>query len=93
MLKLLPYIIAVLVLLNIIGFIIVGVDKHKARKRMWRIPEKTFFIFSILGGCPGIYLGLLMFRHKTRHWYFMWGIPAIFAVQTAVLYYLYTILL
>jgi len=72
-----------------IGFIVVGADKKKARKRLWRIPEKTFFFLSLLGACPGVYLGLLLFRHKTRHWYFMWGIPAIFFIQLAALYYFY----
>lgn len=83
------YIIGVLLLVNMTGLIIVGADKYKARKRLWRIPEKIFFIMSVLGGCPGVYLGLLLFRHKTRHWYFMWGIPAIFAVQAVALYYFY----
>lgn len=82
--ELFTYIIAALVMINFIGFIIVGTDKRKAVKGLWRIPEKTFFILSILGGCPGIYTGLLFFRHKTRHWYFMWGIPVIFAVQIAI---------
>lgn len=75
------YITTLLIVLNIIGFIIVGADKHKAKKGLWRIPEKTFFILSVLGACPGVYAGLVFFRHKTRHWYFMWGIPAIFAMQ------------
>lgn len=88
-----PYIIAILILVNMIGLITVGIDKHKAKKRLWRIPEKLFFVLSIFGGCPGVYLGLLLFRHKTRHWYFMWGIPAIFTVQVAVLYYFYLRLL
>lgn len=88
-----PYFILILILINVIGFMIVGIDKHKARRRLWRIPEKVFFILSILGCCPGVYLGLLLFRHKTRHWYFMWGIPAIFAVQIAALFYFYLRLL
>lgn len=82
-----PYMIALLTLVNMIGLVVVGVDKHKARKRLWRIPEKVFFTLSILGGCPGVYLGLLLFRHKTKHWYFILGIPAIFILQMIVLYY------
>ncbi|MCX7711273.1 MAG: DUF1294 domain-containing protein [Clostridia bacterium] len=67
--------------INIIGFIIVGVDKYKARYRMWRIPERTFFVIGIIGGCPGVYAGLLLFRHKIQKWYFMYGFPFIFFLQ------------
>jgi len=70
-----------LTVLNLSGFIITAVDKYKAKKKLWRIPEKVFFILAILGACPGIYAGLLLFRHKTRHWYFMIGIPLIFFLQ------------
>jgi Predicted membrane protein len=75
-------------IINIFGFIIVAVDKYKAKRKLWRIPEKLFFIISLLGGCPGVYTGLLVIRHKTRHWYFMYGIPAIFLVQSVILYLL-----
>ncbi len=82
------YLIAVLAALNLIGLIVVGVDKHKAIKRKWRVPEKTFFIISLLGGSIGVYIGLLTFRHKTRHWYFMIGIPAILIAQAVGVYFL-----
>lgn len=78
----------VLAVINITGFIITGLDKYRAKKKMWRIRESTFFLLSLLGGCPGVYIGLLLFRHKTRHWYFMLGIPAIFAVQLLAVFYL-----
>ncbi|MDP4094001.1 MAG: DUF1294 domain-containing protein [Bacillota bacterium] len=81
------YFLSYLVVLNLTGFITVGVDKRKARKREWRIRERTFFIISLIGGCPGVYSGLLFFRHKTRHWYFMIGIPAIFILQLILLFY------
>lgn len=84
------YILIVLAVINTAGLILVVSDKHKAAKKMWRIPEKWFFILSLIGGCPGVYAGLLFFRHKTRHWYFMWGIPAIFALQLAVLILIFT---
>ena len=79
---------AILFLINLAGLITVSVDKHKARKRRWRIPERTFFLLSLIGASPGVFLGLLLFRHKTRHWNFMLGIPAIFFLQLAVLYFL-----
>ena len=77
-----------LFIVNLIGFIIVANDKYRARKRLWRIPEKVFFLISLFGGCPGVYVGMLLFRHKTRHWYFVIGIPVLFAVQVTMLYYL-----
>ena len=78
-----------LIVLNLTGLVIVALDKNKARKRKWRIPEKTFFIFAILGGSPGVYIGMLLWRHKTRHWYFMLGIPVIFVLQLAVIHFIF----
>lgn len=78
----------ILLFVNLIGFAVVGVDKYKAGRKLWRIPERTFFWFAIIGGCPGIYAGLLLFRHKTRHWYFMYGIPFIFTLQLILVYYI-----
>ena len=74
---------------NISGFIVVAVDKYKARKRLWRIPEKVFFFLSLLGGCVGVYLSLLLFRHKTKHLTFMIGIPAIFLIQIFLVLYFF----
>lgn len=80
-------IITVLLLVNIVGFALSAIDKYKAKNRLWRIPEKIFFWIAFLGGCPGVYAGLLLFRHKTRHWHFMGGIPLIFLLQILVVYY------
>jgi uncharacterized membrane protein YsdA (DUF1294 family) len=80
-----------LVAINIAGFFIAAADKRKAAKKRRRIPEKWFFLLSLMGGCPGVYAGLLIFRHKTRHWYFMWGIPAIFALQLGILLFLFIV--
>lgn len=77
---------AALILLNMAGLILTVLDKHKARKRKWRIPEKVFFLMALLGAGPGIYTGMLLFRHKTRHWYFMLGIPGIVIAQAAAVY-------
>ena len=71
------YIIAV----NIISFIVMGMDKRKAQKRAWRIPESTLFVLAIIGGSIGSILGMHLFHHKTRHWYFLYGMPAILIVQ------------
>ncbi|MBO5656842.1 MAG: DUF1294 domain-containing protein [Agathobacter sp.] len=78
-----------LVIINLIGFIIMGVDKSKAKKGAWRIPEKAFFIVSLLGGGLGSWIGMYTYRHKTKHWYFVVGIPAIFLVELVGLIYLY----
>ncbi len=82
------FIIIALLILNIFGFVLVSLDKYKAKNRLWRIPERSFFILSILGGGIGIYIGLFMFNHKTRHWYFMVIIPLIILAQIVFIYYL-----
>lgn len=82
-------IIITLSITNIIAFALVAIDKHKARKHLWRISERMLFLFALLGGCPGVYIGMLLFRHKTRHWRFMLGVPVIFVGQLALLYYLF----
>ena len=73
--------IAYFVIVNIIGFALMGIDKHKAKKRAFRIPEATLFIVAIIGGSIGSILGMHIFRHKIRHWYFVYGMPFILAVQ------------
>lgn len=72
-----------LALVNAAAFAAMGLDKWKARHDRWRIRERTLFLLAILGGCPGAILGILLFRHKTRHWYFRYGLPAILLLQLA----------
>ena len=74
---LLEYLIAV----NLIGFALMGIDKYKAKKRAFRLPEATLFIVAIIGGSIGSIIGMYAFRHKTRHWYFVYGMPAILILQ------------
>ena len=74
---LLEYLIAV----NLIGFALMGIDKYKAKKRAFRIPEATLFIVAIIGGSIGSIIGMYAFRHKTRQWYFVYGMPAILILQ------------
>lgn len=76
--------------MNIVGFAIMGIDKRKAIKRTFRIPEATLFIVALIGGSIGSILGMHVFRHKTRHWYFVFGMPAILVVQIALLVFLLT---
>lgn len=77
------YIIAV----NLIGFALMGIDKHKATKHAFRIPEATLFTVAIIGGSIGSIIGMYFFRHKTRHWYFVYGMPAILILQIALILY------
>lgn len=69
---------------NVVTFTVYGIDKRKARRGAWRIPEKTLFLLPLLGGSVGALLGMKVFRHKTKHWYFVWGIPIILLAQTAL---------
>ena len=78
------FLIAYFLVMNIIGYAIMGVDKAKAKKHAWRIPEATLFSVAILGGSIGCILGMFHFRHKTKHWYFVVGMPLIFFIQLAI---------
>ncbi|NLI92315.1 MAG: DUF1294 domain-containing protein [Peptococcaceae bacterium] len=64
-----------LLVINLAGFFTIGLDKSKARKDRWRIPERRFFILAFFGGSLGVYLGMHLFRHKTQHVKFTVGIP------------------
>jgi len=73
-----------LAVMNLIGFAIMGIDKRRAVKRLWRIPESTLFIIALFGGSLGSIIGMYFFHHKTRHWYFVYGMPAILLIQIAL---------
>lgn len=68
---------------NLVGIAVMGIDKSRARRRAWRIPEKTLFAVSLLGGSIGTWAGMYLFRHKTKHWYFVVGMPLILILQIA----------
>ena len=70
---------------NLIGFALMGIDKYKAKKRAFRIPEATLFIIAVIGGSIGSILGMYTFRHKTRHRSFVYGMPFILLVQIALI--------
>ena len=69
---------------NVVAFAVYGADKRRAKKGKRRVPEKTLFLLAAIGGSVGAWAGMYAFRHKTRHWYFVWGIPAILAAQMAL---------
>ena len=77
------FLIIYFIIMNIVGFAIMGIDKRKAIKRTFRIPEATLFIVALIGGSIGSIAGMQVFRHKTRHWYFVLGMPAILIIQIA----------
>lgn len=77
-----------LICMNLVGLCMMGVDKARAKKRAWRIPERRLFLCSLLGGSLGTWAGMYLFHHKTRHWYFVVGMPLIFFLQTAAIFYL-----
>lgn len=78
-----------LLIINIIGFVMMGVDKRKAKRDAWRIPERNFFIVALLGGALGCYTGMQVFHHKTLHKAFTIGMPAILVMQILVPIVLY----
>lgn len=69
-----------------------GEDKRRARKHLWRIPEKTLFLCSILGGSVGTWAGMYVFHHKTKHWYFVIGMPLLLVLQAGILSYFYFVI-
>ena len=73
------------IIINIIGFFSMLIDKRRAIKNKWRIPEKTLFLIAIIGGSVGSIAGMRFFRHKTKHWYFAYGMPAILLVQIVII--------
>ena len=83
------YLLWYLAAVNLVTFTVYGVDKAKAGRGAWRVPEKTLFLLPLLGGSVGALLGMLVFRHKTKHWYFVWGIPLILLAQIALAVWVY----
>ena len=81
------YFLIYLLIINIIGFSAMFLDKQKAKRGKWRIPEKTLFLFALIGGSLGTTLGMHVFRHKTKHWYFKLGMPLILIIQLILLVY------
>ncbi|MBQ8592495.1 MAG: DUF1294 domain-containing protein [Lachnospiraceae bacterium] len=77
-----------IITLNLLEFALMGMDKWKAKNHAWRIPESTLFILAIIGGSIGAIIGMRAFRHKTRHWHFVYGMPAILIIQLLIIFIL-----
>ena len=76
-------------ILNVITFFLYGIDKWKAKKNRWRIPESTLLLLAVLGGSIGAWLGMKTWHHKTMHKKFKYGIPLIMILQIGILLYLW----
>ncbi|KRQ86406.1 hypothetical protein ABG79_01787 [Caloramator mitchellensis] len=81
-------ILLLLLAINIFALLIMFIDKRRAKKHKFRISEKTIFIIAAIGGSIGIYLGMFLFHHKTKHLKFIIGIPIIIVLQGFLIYYL-----
>lgn len=77
-----------LIIINLFTFFFYGVDKFKAQKNKWRIPESRLLFFAAAGGSVGAYIGMHVWHHKTKHAIFRIGIPVIFLVQLLILFLL-----
>lgn len=81
-------VIGYLIIINIIAFVVYGIDKMKAKKVVWRIPEKTLLLLAAIGGSAGAAAGMRFWRHKTQHRQFKWGVPIILLCHLALCAYL-----
>ena len=86
--NLLKYVLCYLAAINVVTFTVYGIDKLRAKRGAWRIPEKTLFLLPILGGSVGAIAGMKVFHHKTKHWYFKYGLPLILSLQLALVVWL-----
>ena len=85
-------IIIYLLIINILGFLIMYIDKQKAKKGKWRIPEKTIFIITVFGGGIGTISGMYTFRHKTQKLHFTIGLPVITILEIiGMIYFTYLV--
>lgn len=76
--------------INLLTFLVYGLDKRKARRGKWRIPEATLLLLAVFGGSIGALLGMSVFRHKTKHKKFLIGLPLILIAQVALAVFILT---
>ena len=81
-----------LIIVNIVSFILYGIDKYKAKRGKWRISEATLLLMAVIGGSIGAWVGMRLWHHKTMHKKFKYGIPVIMIMQVCLVVYLHTIL-
>ena len=78
-----------LLAINTVTFFVYGIDKYKAKKAKWRIPEVTLWLLAVRGGSIGAWMGMKVWHHKTMHKKFKYGIPAILLILVALMAYLH----
>ena len=83
------YIVIYLLSVNLITFLVYGLDKWKAKRDKWRVPEKTLILLAVIGGTIGALLGMQVLRHKTKHIKFTVGIPVILVAQLVLVWFLF----
>lgn len=83
------YVVIYLMVVNIVTFLMYGLDKQKAKRDSRRIPEKTLLGAALIGGSAGAFIGMRVFHHKTKKIKFFLGVPLIFLVQTGLFIYLF----
>ena len=83
------YIVGSLIIINLITFLLYGIDKRKAKKGRWRISEVTLLLLAVIGGSIGAWLGIKIWHHKTLHKKFKYGIPLIIFAQIVVAIYIF----
>ncbi|WP_112181576.1 MULTISPECIES: DUF1294 domain-containing protein [Paraliobacillus] len=83
------YIIIYICLINLIAFILMGLDKRRAKRGKWRIPENTLWISAVLGGAFGSIIGMKLFHHKTKHKTFTIGMPMVIILHISVISFIY----
>lgn len=83
------FILIYLAAVNLVTFVMYGIDKYKAKKAKWRIPEATLLLMAAIGGSIGAWTGMQVWHHKTLHKKFKYGVPVIFLLQVALTFYLY----
>lgn len=81
------YVIIYLLIINVITFLLYGLDKWRAKKDKWRVPEKTLLLMAAIGGSIGAFAGMKVFRHKTKHAKFVIGVPVIFILQVVLVWF------
>lgn len=83
------YIVIYFIVINLIGFLAMGIDKYKAKRNYWRIPEGTLMMLAVLGGGIGTISGIYVFRHKTKKMKFTVGMPTILISEIIIIIYLF----
>jgi len=82
------YLLIIYIVWNIIVYAVYGIDKYRAKKDIWRIPEKTLMLMALCMGGVGAYVGMQSFRHKTKHKLFKFGVPVCIVLNLLLIYFL-----